>query len=573
MFFSIFLILIILLVAFVHYVQGFFSATISAVLAVFAAVLAVSYHETLVESLLQGKVADMAHAMSLLILFAAIYMVPRVLFDMLVPGNVRVPPLADKIGAAAMGLIAGLFAAGVVALAAQEMPFFPSMWGYSRFATETKEVTTKIPGHSDIERTMVDVLSVAGVEDPVSRNAADVERGSLIVPADDILVNMVARLSDGGSLEGSQPLTRIHPDWLTELFGQRLGIEPGAKRVAMNLPGKTQVNVAGVYQLHPETLAQREGEEFSFRLTPHALPIQFKDQTRILVAIRVIFGPNAADPDGIVRFSPGSVRLVTRAPAPGGGQETQFVDYFPVGTLDDAHFLYISRPDDFLFVNDKADKRIDPVTAKEVPLDSSKDKGADLVFWVQKKGFVDPPNPKPGQVMKVAPETFLEVKRMARMDLSGQEIRPNIKPDPQIALVRKIAVVKGPTTGPSTRPTTSPSEPIGPRTALGEKIVGSWQQVDLANGEHYTFDQNGTCTLSIGLLHATGKPATLTGKWREVSAAGNALTVHTDSADTEGHHLHAEYTITPTDATHITVRYASGTSIPMTKVPGPTTKR
>src|SRR3954468_4373931 len=139
MIFSVVLIVLVLAVAFFHYTQGLFSAAISAILAVFAAVLAVSLHEKVVEGVLAGRMADMAHGMTLLILFAVLYLVPRVAFDKLVPGNVRVPAIADKIGGALLGIVAGVFAAGVVALAAQEMPLGTTMWGFSRFEVEDKE--------------------------------------------------------------------------------------------------------------------------------------------------------------------------------------------------------------------------------------------------------------------------------------------------------------------------------------------------------------------------------------------------------------------------------------------------
>src|SRR5581483_10720516 len=94
--FAVLMIVIVLLVAFIHMIQGFFSAAISAVLAIFSAVLALSYHEVLVEKFLGGRMADSAHAMMLLILFATIYFVLRVVFDSLVPGNIRLPAVADK---------------------------------------------------------------------------------------------------------------------------------------------------------------------------------------------------------------------------------------------------------------------------------------------------------------------------------------------------------------------------------------------------------------------------------------------------------------------------------------------
>src|SRR6476646_2733973 len=98
MVFSIIVILIVAIIAFFHYLQGFFSATISAICAILAAVLAVSYHETVVESFLGGKFGNVAHAMTLAVMFALIYLILRILFDKMVTGNLRVPAIVDKVG-------------------------------------------------------------------------------------------------------------------------------------------------------------------------------------------------------------------------------------------------------------------------------------------------------------------------------------------------------------------------------------------------------------------------------------------------------------------------------------------
>src|SRR5436190_17746206 len=140
--FTILILILIGLITFFHYLQGLFSGIISAVLAFIAAMIAVSYHEQVVESLLGGKMANTAHGIVLLAIFALVYLVGRVLFDNLVPGNVRVPSIVDKLRGAWMGLIAAQMAAGVVAIAAQEMPFYPAIWGYSRFELDSGEDVT-----------------------------------------------------------------------------------------------------------------------------------------------------------------------------------------------------------------------------------------------------------------------------------------------------------------------------------------------------------------------------------------------------------------------------------------------
>src|SRR2546425_836554 len=131
---SVIILLLVGVIAYFHYVQGLFGATISAIIAVIAACMAVSYHETLVDMLLKGKMADQANAMMLCVTFAAVYIILRVIFDKAVPGNLRFPAVADAVGGGVMGIIAGIFATGVFALAAQSLPFGPAVAGHSRYA-------------------------------------------------------------------------------------------------------------------------------------------------------------------------------------------------------------------------------------------------------------------------------------------------------------------------------------------------------------------------------------------------------------------------------------------------------
>src|SRR5687767_15766298 len=95
------IIIVIGLVAYWHYIQGFFSAGLSVVIALVSAVVALAFHEQVVQMFNQGKFNSQAHALVLVCLFAAVYLVLRVLFDKLVPGNVQFPVALDKVGAAA----------------------------------------------------------------------------------------------------------------------------------------------------------------------------------------------------------------------------------------------------------------------------------------------------------------------------------------------------------------------------------------------------------------------------------------------------------------------------------------
>src|SRR5262249_41944895 len=159
------------------------------VCAILAAVIAVSYQEVVVESLLKGKFADYANASMTFVLFVLSYVILRTLFDRLIPGNVRVPLMVDKIGAGAMGVVAGLFRAGVVAIGAEMLPLGPMIAGYTRQDVNDREVTANLPG-------VVQAQSLKA-EDELKGDKLEPNR-SLLLPADDLVIGLVGKLSDGG---------------------------------------------------------------------------------------------------------------------------------------------------------------------------------------------------------------------------------------------------------------------------------------------------------------------------------------------------------------------------------------
>src|SRR5580700_826654 len=124
------------IVAFFIYTQGSFSAVISAILAFVAAVIALGWFEQVAPLIFSAKLYEQAASISLVVIFAAAYIIPRVIIDSLVPGNVRLPFIVDKVLAGVMGLIAGLIVSGIVGVAADALPFGPTVGMYSRFETE-----------------------------------------------------------------------------------------------------------------------------------------------------------------------------------------------------------------------------------------------------------------------------------------------------------------------------------------------------------------------------------------------------------------------------------------------------
>jgi hypothetical protein len=399
MIFPILVLILVGVIAYFHYVEGLFSATISAFCAVLAAVIAFSYHETIIFTLLKGKVANYAHAMVLVALFALAYLVLRVIFDKAIPGNVRFPLYVDRVGGAVMGIIAGIFATGILAIAAASLPFDQGA-PYARFPlAEDVDVTVGSGGGSQAQ----DAKVRAALDEPEpGRFNANTEAGSgMILPVDDIVVNLVSKLSTG-ALAGKQPLAAVHPNYLDEVFASRLGIQTGAGRVAINTDETKQFNVAGVYTI--DQIAQADAELESVRnrkaIKGVEAPLRKPAPSDVLLIVRGQFTRGAHDKDNNVRFSPASVRLVAAGK-----------NHIPIGTIDTAGVLRVNLPDDFLVA----------------PGDAS----IDFVFQVPREDFGLQPAPTRARAaaagegesaQKLADGVFIEAKRMGVVDLSGRSL-------------------------------------------------------------------------------------------------------------------------------------------------------
>jgi len=492
MIFSIIVIAIVGIVAFFHYLQGFFSATLSAVITIIAAVLAVSYHEPVVEAVMGAKAAGVSHALTLSLMFAVTYLILRVMFDKMVPGNVRVPAILDKVGGGAMGLVAGVFVAGIVALIAQYLPMMPAVGGYSRYTVDEHDVTLpSIEGRRQQASKVWDELKSQkpGQFDPVDKTG-------LMIPADDLLVKTVNHLSDGGSLSGKQPLAKVHPDLLGELFAQRLGIQTGATRVV------SKQGVAEVALFHTGSLKfidhdYKEIRKLDLKGFPTGGGTEIKPNAKqLLLIVRVTFTRYASDGDHWVRFSPGSARLVTRA---ANGAEGEMMDNYPIGTVDAAKTLYLSKPDDFLLAKD--------------------DTGVDFAYLIDKASLVG--GGAQSASMKVADGVFFEFKRLARYDLGTKPISGNYKASPTVKVERKLA-----TAGQVAAAAAEAEKPgAGNIEELKERLAGNW--MGTSDAGQLLIDFNADGSLKINNTPKTGLPTISQGTWAAVRADGPNILVIT----------------------------------------------
>jgi hypothetical protein len=123
---------LILAIAFFQATQGFYGATIMAVLSALSAVLAFNYYEPLA-AVLVPRLATAADAVALLALFAILLLVLRLAIDFLLRPNAVMDVWVNRIGGGAMGLLAGMVLVGVAAVVVQMLPWGPSILGYAPF--------------------------------------------------------------------------------------------------------------------------------------------------------------------------------------------------------------------------------------------------------------------------------------------------------------------------------------------------------------------------------------------------------------------------------------------------------
>jgi hypothetical protein len=96
--------------------------------------------------------------------------------------------------------------------------------------------------------------------------------------------------------------------------------------------------------------------------------------------------------------------------------------------------VYVNKVDDPLIIDVK-----------------NKDRGADFLFFIDPDDVIEG-DPKAPKDRKVADGVFVEVKRLAKLDLGGQEIKAGVTRSPNVEVMRKAEVVAKDKKAPSKTP-------------------------------------------------------------------------------------------------------------------------
>ena len=425
--------ILVLGVAYMHWTWGFFSAAISMALAVVAATLALGYYEPVVTGLLGGRMADVANGLVICVIFLIVYGVGRIAFDALIPGNVRLPLYVDKIGGGLCGFIAGVFAVGTVMIAAQSYPFGISVAFFDRYPQGEADRQVVVPFNSRNH----DAILTEHVATETGEQRPNVsKRNNLLLPADRWLVDYMTHQSRAGALAtGVASFEAAHPDLLDELFFQRVGIEPGAKHVALNMGSKEEISVTAlatrtrferVLDHELDTIRSGQGGVLDKKLAePDANGDAF-------LIVRAVVKFEATEKDGKLRLSPGSARLVLN------GKQ-----YFPIGTLHhDGQTLFLNRIDDYLMAQPAEGSGPIPIDfVFKLPSTDLAAAGVTVAAPARRVGA--PATPARGTAAadaaggpRLKPGTLFELKRYGRVELSTIDVATDALPRLDVQLPR-----------------------------------------------------------------------------------------------------------------------------------------
>jgi hypothetical protein len=133
---NILIIAFVLAVAYWSAMQGLFSSLLHLAMVIAAGALALAVWEPITLAFLLGFKPAIAWGLGLVVPFAVILLVLRLVSDKLVPANVNVIHLADLLGGGGLGALAGILTAGVTLIGVGFLPFGPSLGGHQPYSPD-----------------------------------------------------------------------------------------------------------------------------------------------------------------------------------------------------------------------------------------------------------------------------------------------------------------------------------------------------------------------------------------------------------------------------------------------------
>ncbi len=307
MWLSLFAVVLILATTFYLGLQGTFSALITCILTILSAALAFGLYENVYYGFLIDKQPEHGRGIALMAIFILTLLILRVIFDVVITGNMHFHPHVDRVIGGMFGFIAAMIIVGMLAIGFQMLPFGPAILGFSRYTYLNDQTNEPLPivGQTDLENASA-ATELARIDWRQVKLVRHNVGGAL--NPDGFTVSLVSYLLDN-SLGGAngKAFSGEHPEFLDHLFHQR--VHPfGLSQTSV---GAESLNIEAWWDLK-DTLYDREiidgesGKDIKLEASKDAPEPGHKR-----IVVRAALTQEAQD-KGNFRFTPEQVRLFPR---------------------------------------------------------------------------------------------------------------------------------------------------------------------------------------------------------------------------------------------------------------------
>lgn len=282
MYLNVFVIVVVLFIAYMWAAQGLFSSLLHLLCTVVAGAVAFGVWEPLVNNFLLGMRQDIAWGVGLLGPFVITLAALRFATDRLIPANLDLDQISNFVGGAVFGLGSGLITAGMLVISFGFMSTSVNFLGFQRV---------------DFDRT-----------------GSVVADSSLWIPADRLTTDFYEFLSTTG-FSTPTPLAVRHPDVDTQAGAIRLTFDDSSRNTLL----RSDFEIVGKYQVTAPTL--RELTQDSFSVTDEGDPLpqqvvtiegQAPPNGSTIHGYTIRFLAGAREDHGQIVIGPGQMRLICR---------------------------------------------------------------------------------------------------------------------------------------------------------------------------------------------------------------------------------------------------------------------
>jgi hypothetical protein len=267
--------------------------------AVIGLTVAMAFFETLARFVIgYGYGGEWALGGVFLLVFALVFAILNVIGNQLVPADIYFGDFVDRAARALVGGCAGFIVAGIILMAAAMMPL--GKWPYERFGLENE---VKRPSHPN---------------------------KTLVLNADGFVANFASWVSKG-SMSGEKSLAVFHPDFLNEIYLNRIRKNDDDNNLSM--AGANAIQVKGAWLAKSQLISALDNQPINTAANTNQYII------RAGIEGRKIKDGGALSENGRVTFTLAQVRLVCKDKDSADNLKGSGQTIYPAGFIKSANIV------------------------------------------------------------------------------------------------------------------------------------------------------------------------------------------------------------------------------------------